>query len=137
MIEGVGKATPLRPGAIRVRQGDRSFAVSSETAGTVGVGDIASLTLTGMLAMQEAEADAASDREARRHGENLLGELARLQHDLLGDGVSTAGLARLADLAAQTSSAGSKELRGVLDAIGLRARVELARYGGDAGQSRG
>jgi hypothetical protein len=51
-----------------------------------------------------------------------------LQRDLLAEGPAPGRLARLASLAESAPDAASPALRGVLDEIVLRARVEAARY---------
>ncbi len=134
-VAGVGGAPRLRSAAGRARE--RFDVEQPDAAAPSSVGEVRLGSLGSMLAVQEAEADAVQDREARRDGEGLLGELAALQRDLLGAGASAGGLARLAGLAAQARPAADRGLRGVLDAIGLRARVELARYAGGAQQSQG
>ncbi len=75
--------------------------------------------------------DAAAERRnraARRHGQDLLAELAQLQHGLLGhgDGGQTT-LARLAGLASAMPAADDPRLGEILDGIVLRAQVEIAR----------
>jgi hypothetical protein len=102
--------------------------IAAEAPAMSAASDVSSVALGGMLAMQEAEADAASDREARRDGEDMLRELACMQRDLLGDGVSPDTLVRLASLAQRARPAADRGLRGVLDAIGLRARIEAMRH---------
>ena len=91
------------------------------------------VTLAGLLALQAEDTDAAQDREARRHGHNLLAELAALQRALLADdagqGVPLDQLRRLEQLAAAQPAAADPRLRDLLEAITLRARVELARFG--------
>jgi hypothetical protein len=128
MIEPIATPGPLAPAKPRARAGERFLPPQVEQDAGVSVEEATPVSLVGMLAMQEAGADAARDREARRHGEEMLQELADLQRALLGSGVSAAGLANLADLASRARPAADNGLRGVLDAIGLRAQVELARY---------
>jgi len=82
-----------------------------------------------MLALQEAEAGGARDREARRHGQELLRELARLQRALLAGGTDDALLSRLASLAETAPEAADPALRAMVAAVVLRAKVELARQG--------
>lgn len=96
----------------------------------------AASSLSGLLALQEAGAGAPRDREARRRGRDLLAALAELQHALLGGGDSPDALARLAELASDLPHASDPRLRAVLAAIGLRARVELARRQFDAAAAR-
>jgi len=131
MIERVGGPAPPRQAVIRSRGRERFDLLVQDEPAPPPVGDVAAVALGGMLAMQEAEADAVSDREARRDGEEMLRELAGMQRDLLGDGVSSVGLSRVADLAARARPAADKGLRGILDAIALRARIELVRYGAE------
>jgi protein-disulfide isomerase-like protein with CxxC motif len=84
--------------------------------------------LVGLLAVQEAESDAARNRAARRRGRELLEALSALQRAVLEGGADPAGLARLATLAEDTPAAADPALGEVVHAIVLRARVELARY---------
>jgi len=81
-----------------------------------------------MLALQEAGAEPARDRAARRHGQAMLQLLAALQRAMLqGEGGDEAELARLASLSAEVPVASDPALRQVVAAIALRASVELAR----------
>lgn len=92
--------------------------------------------LGAMLAMQEVAlqeaagqevmAPALRDRQARRHAEAVLAQLAALQCALLGDEPGTA-LARLSGLAETAPEAADPGLAAVLAAVTLRARIELAR----------
>ena len=93
------------------------------------------VALDGLLGLQErAERDGdsgAGDRAARRHGEDMLRELAGLQRALLGlrgSAEAAPALERLAALAAAVPAAGDPAMRGVLAAVSLRARIELARH---------
>ncbi len=91
--------------------------------------------LDALLALQEtaaaAQDPAARDREARRHGRDLLEELAALQKALLsgGDGAGEGALGRLVALLRSMPAAADPGLDGVLRSVGLRARLELARRG--------
>jgi hypothetical protein len=88
------------------------------------------VSLTHVLAAQEDEAGAADDRAARRHGQEMLDELAGLQRDLLGDGLGLDRLRRLVALTDTTPRAANPRLREVVAAVALRARVEIARFDG-------
>jgi hypothetical protein len=132
MIERVGGPVPARATPGRHRAAGRFEIATEQPAAAQAAPDIATVSLGPMLAMQEAEAAAVGDREARRHGEDVLRELSALQRDLLGEGASPEGLARLADLAARARAAADPRLRDVLEAIMLRARIELARHAHDA-----
>lgn len=90
----------------------------------------APMGLHGLLALQEAEADAAQDRAARRHAGSMLEELSSMQRALLGgdpDGTAAA-LARLADAAQRGPAAADPRLGAVVRAIALRAAIEAARH---------
>jgi Class II flagellar assembly regulator len=132
-VSGAGPVTaapgaPARPGAagfvvdIGLDRAARLLAATPAAA------------LDAMLALQEAEAEATRDRNARRHGRALLDALAELQCALLaesgaGDGQDGPVLQRLAGLLEASPGAADPALAGVLRALSLRAQVELARRG--------
>lgn len=131
-IRGLGGADGGIPSAPRKAPAGASFAVPEEarTAGPgVALASNAIKALDAMLALQEGEAPAAQDREARRHGQELLRELARLQRAMLGGGADAAMLGRLASLAEAMPKASDPELGTMIAAVVLRAKVELARQG--------
>ena len=101
---------------------------------TVPAGRIAATAaaapLDGLLALQECAAEPLADREARRGAQALLAELAALQRDLLADAVRGERLGRLARLADGIPDAAQPGLREAVAAVVLRARIELARFGG-------
>jgi len=127
----VGRVTaggPARPGRVAGR-GSGGFSVAqgplaAETGGTAAAGAVA----FGLLAIQEGGDRASRDQAARRRAESILQELQGLQRDLLHDGVDMNRLERLAALDAGVE-AEDPLLRGAVEAIVLRARVELARRG--------
>jgi len=80
------------------------------------------------LAFDEADRRAASDRQARRHGRDMLQALGALQLAMLGGG-EAAARAQLAGLAEAAPAAHDPVLRLILREISLRAAVELARGG--------
>jgi hypothetical protein len=93
----------------------------------------ASAGLSGLLALQsgdlvDAGADTIHDRTVRRRARDILDALAALQRAMLTDGPITAPLERLAILAQDGADAADPTLRATMDAIMLRARVELARH---------
>ncbi len=121
VIGGVG---PVRVAAGRGRRaGAAGFRVAEGEA--VAPGAVAVVGLPSLLAAQEAAQDAGRDREARRHGEAVLAELAALQVGLLrgGDGE----LAGLAALVRRGPSASDPALAAIQRAVLVRAAVELAR----------
>jgi hypothetical protein len=85
--------------------------------------------LSGLLALQAEDCDQPRDREARRRGHDMLAELAALQRALLAEGgVPIDQLRRLEGLVADSLPASDPRLREAIEAIRLRARVELARF---------
>ena len=99
-----------------------------------GTGDVSAVIDTSaMLALQEdvdregTRSRRASDRQARRHGQDILAALAALQADLLGDAALGRSLNRLAALLDTPAEALDPGLAAVLTSITLRARLELLR----------
>ncbi|WP_165838814.1 flagellar assembly protein FliX [Roseicella frigidaeris] len=129
-IGGVTAGGAARPGRAGGR-GASGFAVgrrgSEAAAGPEAAGAALSVGL-GLLALQEEGDAPARDRSAHRRAESILQELQALQRDLLrGDG-DPGRLERLAAL--QSGEEGADPiLRQAVQAIVLRARVELARRG--------
>jgi hypothetical protein len=119
-----GTAAPLgrgggRPGGFSVRPD------AGGVAGAAAAGGVAPVGL-GMLALQESGTAMERDAAARRRAESLLQEL---QMELLAGRAAEPGrLARLAAL--ETGEDGADPaLREAVQAIVLRARVELTRRG--------
>ena len=120
---GSGGALPRRRGV----EG-RSFGVAAEKTVSVG-GPMATgaVSVTSLLALQEAESGMHQDREAKKHGTAIVDELTELQCALLGgDGPD---LDRLETLVARPISASDPVLAGLVRAVRLRAGIELARRG--------
>ena len=89
---------------------------------------------SAMLALQEQIGSGAgceqdlTDREARRHGQEILEALTDLQRTLLTAAAGSAqSLARLAALAEMDPTVHDPTLARVLSSIRLRARLELLR----------
>jgi len=135
VINGLGPAAPISGTAARQGRAAGGFSVPTAVRGgrTVAAEEAPAVLLAGLLALQAEDSGEARDREARRHGHDLLAELAALQRALLADGadggVPVEQLRRLAGLAATVPAAADARLREVMEAITLRARVELARFG--------
>ena len=104
-------------------------------AATTGIAPTTPLAaLGGVLAVQEVEDPTAERRRATRHGHSLLDELRELQLGMVDGRVSEGTLRRLAGLVdGLRPSAADARLAAVLDAIELRAAVELAKLRRDAG----
>jgi hypothetical protein len=128
-VEGIGPAPPAVRGSGRSPATGAGFrlppAGAEAPAAAASMGEVA---LGGMLALQEAEGREARDREARRHGQEMLAALARLQRALLEGGRDLPGLRRLALLAENVPEAADPALRLAMAEVVLRARVELARH---------
>lgn len=128
---GVGRiANGSRPMAKR-GVGQRGFTISLGAGGaahgperTMAVAALGS----GLLGLQESGEAAARDAAAARRGNSLLEELQGLQVELLRGGADPRRLARLAALGEGDDGA-DPGLRDAVQAIGLRARIELARRG--------
>jgi hypothetical protein len=80
----------------------------------------------GLMTYEEARDRVLADRQARRHGRAMLQALGAMQLSLLAGG--DAAVQALADLAAQVPEADDPVLRLLLQEIGVRAAVELARH---------
>src|SRR6185437_15500958 len=83
----------------------------------------------GLLSMLEDTDEPPQDRAARRHGRTLLSALSALQAGLLA-GDPSAGLGHLAALLDNVPPPATPGLARALDAVLLRARIELLRHGG-------
>ncbi len=81
-----------------------------------------------MFGLQDDWSPAEADAAAQRRAQAVLGELGALQLALLDGGVSVARLSRLA-LLAEGEAGADPALREIMQAISLRARVELTRHG--------
>ena len=129
-VGGIGGPDPARipasPGAAR-----GGFSVSLPPPEAGGAARAAAAmppsALGCMLALQEGGGESVGDRQARRRGQALLRALSCLQRSLLRGGDDVESLQDLTGLAADLPEASSPALRGILDQIVLRARVELAR----------
>jgi hypothetical protein len=132
-IDGVGRPGLPRPARRTAGAGQGAFSVPSGSAAasarTAGVAASSAAALDGMLALQERGDGTVQDREARRRGQDLLGALSRMQRSILAGGSDPELLRDMVALTADLPRAADPGLRRVLEAIALRARVELARRG--------
>ena len=131
-MQGIGRIAGARgPGAARgTSRWGSGFEVPAEAAvaGTEAsaTAEVASPGL-GLLSLQESGAGAGRDAAARRRAGDILDELQALQCDLLAGGAGDPDrLARLAALDAGEEAA-DPALREVVQAVVLRAKIELAR----------
>ena len=128
-IEGVGRTGAVRPGTRGPRRASADFTVPDEAtvASHAATEAAPAAALASMLTLQEVGGDAVEDREARRHGQDLLAALADLQRALLLGNDDPAALRKLADLAASVPRATDRRLAAIVSAINVRVQVELAR----------
>jgi hypothetical protein len=92
-------------------------------------GEATAVSLGTLLAAEALDREAVHDRAARRQGQAVLAGLTALQRALLEGGDPAVALERLAGLVANLPQATDPCLAALLEAIALRARVELARVG--------
>ncbi len=134
-IDGLGgPRPPARSTTGRAPEGGRFVLPDSaepEAAGVAGAATVGALD--GMLALQEMQGDSVGDRLARRRGHSILKILTRLQMAQLGGPAGADTLQTLAELAEGIPQADDPELAAVLEAVTLRARVELARAVAESG----
>jgi hypothetical protein len=125
-IGGIGAARRGPPGPARASSG---FTVPGETTlfSHAATEATPAAALASMLSLQELGGDAAEDREARRHGQDLLAALAELQRALLIGTGDAAALQHLAALADSVPRATDRRLAAIVSAIVVRVQVELAR----------
>ena len=126
----IGGPDPIQPVRSRAAGGGSVFNMpAGKSAGGASATRAASeVGLGTLLALQDAP-EPPEDREARRHGRDLLKELAALHRALLGDAGDYNGLEQLSGLVENApADALDPRLRDVIADIRLRARVEIARY---------
>lgn len=120
---------PVRPGAANAARpaGSARGPLGFRLPGTAGPSAAAPVAgVGGLLGLQEDLSPEARDDAARRRGHALLEELDGLQRDLLRGRDDPQRLSRLA-LLAEGEAGHDPALREAVEAISLRARVELAR----------
>jgi hypothetical protein len=119
----------MRTGPRRAMQAGFVLPVAEREAPAVGSA-MGPAALDGLLALQADQTGQIEEREARRHGQALLGGLRRIQLALLTpSGMESEALERLAALCDEAPFTEQAGLRDVLQSISLRVRIELARRG--------
>ncbi len=129
-IEGVGRPTTTRIGSRAASTAASGFALPSEAEAATHTSEAAApqpASLASMLTLQELGGEALEDREARRHGQDMLALLAALQRALLAGGDPGEALEQLAAMAGAVPRAVDRRLAAMVSAILVRVRVELAR----------
>lgn len=128
IVAGVSRPSTGSVSSPRRGADGRPFAVKAERTGhTDATVATSSVSVTSLLALQEAESGLHQDREARQHGEAVIDELTELQRALLGE--DGPDLDRLTALVARPITASDPALAGLLRAVRLRAGIELTRRG--------
>lgn len=137
MITGIDTRGIGGASAARGRPRSGRFQVSDTPADPAGVRAEAATTVSlgGLLAMQEDPRADDRNRRARAGGAAILAELAALQHACLDDGDATGVAQRLEGLVASLPDAADPGLAGVVRLIALRARIEMLRAGRREGMS--
>ncbi len=125
MISELGPLARVRVPPPRPRPGG-AFQVAAEQARSEAAGGVLAVSMPSLLALQEEDADAVADREARRHGQAMLAALAALQRGLLG-GAGSGALEQAAALARAAPAPADPRLAAVQRAILVRVAVEAAR----------
>jgi hypothetical protein len=132
-IDGLGAPGPIRN--TRTASGGKggSFSVPADVPGSAasgsGVTPASASALGCLIALQEPGGETVQDRAARRRGRDVLQALADLQRAMLADTNAPDSLRSLTAAITDLPQPTDPRLGGVLQAIVLRARVELARRG--------
>lgn len=126
VIQGLGPAGSAAPGR-RPVGGASAFRVPLEGPAATTAPAGAEPALSGLLGLQERDLETVRDREARRHGNRLLGALATIQRGVLAGAIDPAVLAELARLSGGVPTADHPGLAAAVAAISMRAQVEMAR----------
>lgn len=103
------------------------FSVPEKPEATSGSAPLSRVSADPLLFLQEVEPPEERDARSRRHGGALLDLLSSLQRALLDGGDGEAVMQSLSALAGRTPVAANSSLQAAIEAISLRAHVELAR----------
>jgi hypothetical protein len=129
-IEGAARLNQPASSAT-ARSGASGFAVAAEEAPATAPADAAPVapSLDAVLLLQEALPPAERRRRAVRRGRGLLALLDELRLSLLSGEAPAALPGRLGDLLAERHDpSGDRGLDEVLNAVELRAEVEVAKF---------
>jgi len=132
VVAVLSRAGPFAAARLRPPAASGCFQVDddSELNASVSVAAPAFVGLHGLLALQEAEAEARPDRAARRRAGAMLAQLSAMQRALLGGDASglSAAIDNLSGLARDGAAALDPRLNAVMRAIMMRAEIETARH---------
>ncbi|MGC1411173.1 MAG: flagellar assembly protein FliX [Acetobacteraceae bacterium] len=127
-IEGIG--WPNRPRAVSRAPARSGFTMPPEPTDTgraAAASETPAMSPVSMLTLQEVGGETVEDREARRHGNDMLAALGELQRALLAGGGDAGALQRLLELSTSETRATDPRLAAMISAIVVRVRVELTR----------
>ncbi len=119
-------SVPSTTRAKRGEGGDFASALQRANAPTPTV-ETSAVVTAGLLGLEVVDEREARNRRARERAGKLLAGLGRIQLALLGGRIDASLLAQLADLADLANEADDPALKGLVDGVALRAKVELAR----------
>jgi Class II flagellar assembly regulator len=126
-IERIGGPVPPRVSSRAASRSPFSVPLQPAPGGMSAAAEASPPALASMLTLQELGGETVQDREARRHGHEMLAALADLQRALLAAAKDPTVLSRLAELVASVPQATDRRLAAMISAIVVRVRVELAR----------
>src|SRR5215469_12648578 len=121
-IEGVGRPGPTRVVPRAITRGGFQVPMEPADSRSAVAAAAPTVSLSSMLTLQEMGGEVPADRDARRHGNDMLAALADLQRALLLGSDDTAALLRLANLAAAVPRAADPRLAALVSAVVVRAR---------------
>jgi class II flagellar assembly regulator FliX len=113
-----------------MKAADGQFRISGDAAPAAQksrLSTVPAIGLDSMLALQAVDEAAERDRSARKRGNALIAALTDLQRTMLMEADPAAALRALTALTAHHPIADDPGLAGILRAIVLRSRVEIAR----------
>jgi hypothetical protein len=130
-LGGVRTTQPVRRATKSDASGSASFAKQLEDTDDVGAASsIASASkVSGILGVQEVDDALAQASKGKMRAENILDRLEDLRLEILAGGISREKLMQLTRVVnVRRSQLNDPRLTEILDAIDLRAQVELAKY---------
>ena len=130
-LGGVRTTQPIKRASKADASGSTTFAKQlDESEETGATGGIASTnTISGILNVQEVDDALAHASKGKMRAEDILDRLDDLRLELLTGGISRERLLQLSRIVnARRSQIKDPRLAEILDAIDLRAQVELAKH---------
>jgi hypothetical protein len=130
-VSGVRTTQPVKRVTRSGASGNASFAKqlgeSEETSMTGGIAGVGSVS--GILGVQEVDDALSRAAKGKMRAEDILDRLEDLRLELLAGGISRDKLMQLSRIvAARRAQISDPRLAEILDAIDLRAQVELAKH---------